>query len=92
MNNSGSQDQIDAQRLGILNKILGVVVRSMMWHSEKTEKTSSGWDQRPWFRLLMNLLMDLNKPIPAFESIKLGMLSVFGSAFHVCQPLVMPGT
>jgi CCR4-NOT transcription complex subunit 1 len=91
MNSGGSQDQVNAQRLGVLNKILGVIVRTMMWHYLKTEKSGKAWDQRPWYRLFMNLLMDLNKPEPLFEPIRLGMLSVFGCAFHVCQPLVAPG-
>lgn len=93
MNSGGSQEQIDAQRLGALNRILGVVIRSMIWHSEKckTENSSAPWDQRPWYRLLMNLVIDLNKPDPALDSIRLGMLSVFGAAFHSCQPLVLPG-
>ena len=93
MNSGGSQDQVDAQRLGVLNRILGVIVRSMVWHSEKwkAEKSAVPWDQRPWYRLLMNLVIDLNKPDPAFDPIRLGMLSVFGAAFHACQPLVMPG-
>lgn len=92
MNSGGTTDQANAQRLGVLNKILGVAVRSMMWHSETTVASGSSWDQRPWFRLFMNLVIDLNKPDPTFESIRLGVLSVFGAAFHVCQPLVMPGT
>jgi CCR4-NOT transcription complex subunit 1 len=93
MNSGGSQDQIDAQRLGALNRILGVIVRSMIWHSEKwkSENSSVPWDQRPWYRLLMNLVVDLNKPDPVYDSIRLGMHSVFGAAFHACQPLVMPG-
>jgi len=92
MNSGGSADQVSAQRLGVLNKILGVTVRSMMWHYEKKKASGKGgWDQRPWFRLFMNLLIDLNKPDPAFESVRLGMLSVFGAAFHVCQPLALPG-
>ena len=92
MNSSGTADQVDAQRLGVLNKILGVTVRSMMWHSERNVGNNISWDQRPWYRLFMNLIIDLNKPDPTFDSIRLGILSVFGAAFHVCQPLVMPGT
>jgi len=49
------------------------------------------WDQRPWYRLLLNLVHDLNSPSPALDPISLGILSVFGSAFHVVQPLVVPG-
>ena len=91
MNTGGSPEQVAAQRLGVLNKILGSIVRSMMWHFEKKKTERTPWDQRPWFRLLMNLVMDINKPDPTFERIRLGILSVFGSAFHVCQPLVVPG-
>jgi hypothetical protein len=92
MNSGGSADQANLQRLGVLNKILGVAVRSMMWHYDTKAASGSSWDQRPWFRLFMNLVIDLNKPDPTYESIRLGVLSVFGAAFHVCQPLVMPGT
>jgi len=63
----------------------------MMWHFEKKKSERASWDQRPWFRLLMNLVVDINKPDPSLENIRLGILSVFGAAFHVCQPLVMPG-
>ena len=90
MNKGGSQEQVQAQRLGVLNRILGSLVRTMMWHSEKSKAAGSSWDQRPWYRIFLNLLIDLNKPDPAFEPISLGILSVFGAAFHTCQPLVVP--
>eukprot|EP00339_Tiarina_fusa_P012692 CAMPEP_0117063692 /NCGR_PEP_ID=MMETSP0472-20121206/44463_1 /TAXON_ID=693140 ORGANISM="Tiarina fusus, Strain LIS" /NCGR_SAMPLE_ID=MMETSP0472 /ASSEMBLY_ACC=CAM_ASM_000603 /LENGTH=2289 /DNA_ID=CAMNT_0004783497 /DNA_START=52 /DNA_END=6922 /DNA_ORIENTATION=+ len=92
MNAGGTQEQIEAQRLSILNKILGVIVRCMMSDAEsKKGSAQSQWDQRPWFRLILNLLIDINKPDPALEPIKLGVLSVFGATFHVSQPLVLPG-
>lgn len=93
MHSGGSTEQINQQRLGVLNKILGVLVRTMMWDCEKQKKknASGKWDQRPWFRLLLNLVIDLNKPGPTLEPIRPAILNVFGAAFHVCQPLVMPG-
>lgn len=90
LNAGGNTEQVEAQRLNMLNKILGVAVRSMMWDAERTKKAGGQWDQRPWYRLFMNLLIDVNKPDPSIEPIKLGVLSVFGAAFHVCQPLVLP--
>eukprot|EP00980_Cylindrotheca_fusiformis_P007822 scaffold1669_cov129-Cylindrotheca_fusiformis.AAC.33 len=81
----------DGQRLNMLNKILGVVVRCMMFDAESSKKAGAAWDQRPWFRVMLNLLIDVNKPDPSLEPIKLGVLSVFGAAFHVCQPLALPG-
>lgn len=93
MNGGGSTDQISAQRLGVLNRILGVIVRSMVWHYERwrTANAAKPWDQRPWYRLFMNLAVEINKPDPALDSIRLGILSVFGAAFHCCQPLALPG-
>jgi CCR4-NOT transcription complex subunit 1 len=91
LNSGGSTEQLEAQRLNMLNKILGVSVRSMMWDAEKTRKANVQWDQRPWYRLFLNLVIDVNKPDPAMENIKLGVLSVFGAAFHVSQPMVLPG-
>lgn len=93
MHSGGSAEQINQQRLGVLNKILGVMVRTMMWDCERTKKKSptTKWDQRPWFRLLLNLVIDLNKPGPVLEPIRPAILNVFGAAFHVCQPLVVPG-
>ena len=91
MNTGGTPDHVNAQRLSVLNKILGVIVRSMMWHCVKSEKSDTKWDQRPWYRLFLNLIIDLNKPGPFYEPIRLGILSIIGCALHVCQPLVMPG-
>jgi CCR4-NOT transcription complex subunit 1 len=89
----GGTEKADAQRLNMLNKLLGVIVRCMMFDAETANKSGArAWDQRPWFRIFLNLLMDMTKPDPTLEPIKLGVLSVFGAAFHVCQPLALPGT
>lgn len=93
MNEGGSSEQVAIQRVAFLNKALGVIVRSMMWDYEKTKKNpgKQGWDQRPWFRLFLNLLMDLASQDKELSPISYGILSIFGSAFHVVQPLVVPG-
>mmetsp|Transcript_25591 Transcript_25591/g.60314 ORF Transcript_25591/g.60314 Transcript_25591/m.60314 type:complete len:2295 (+) Transcript_25591:66-6950(+) len=92
LNSGVTPEQIKVQRLAMLNKILGCTVRTMMWDVEKT-KGSRGeqWDQRPWYRIFMNLVIDINKPDPELESIRHGILSVFAATFHVSQPLVVPG-
>jgi CCR4-NOT transcription complex subunit 1 len=92
---TGNADDIAKQRVNLLNQILGVIMRSMMAHYERAKITSKGgvpnWDQRPWFRLVLNLIMDLNAPSPLFDPISYGILSVFGTALHIVQPLVIPG-
>lgn len=95
LNPSGNSDDIGNQRVALLNQILGVTMRTMMASYENAKRSSAQkvpkWDQRPWFRLLLNLVMDLNSPSPVFDPIGRGIRRVFGSAFHVVQPLVIPG-
>lgn len=91
MNAGGSAEQVSQQRLALLNKVLGVITRSLVTGYEKAQQSKASWDQRPWFRLLLDLVCELNLPNPALDPIKGGIVSVFGSAFHVVQPLVVPG-
>jgi len=93
LNTAGNAEQIAKQRLSMLGKILSVTIRTMMWSYEKSQQGDvqvMRWDQRPWYRILLNLIIDVNKPDPAFEPMRLTILSVFGATLHVCQPLVMP--
>ncbi len=92
LNGGGSTEQVSQQRLGLLNKALGVITRSLITSYEKAHQSSAQWNQRPWFRLLLDLACELNIPNPALDTIKAGMNGIFGSAFHVVQPLVVPGT
>ena len=66
----------------------------MMSNYERCKQEAAGgaplWDQIPWFRLFLNPVVDLNSPSPALDPISYGILNVFGSAFHVVQPLVFP--
>ena len=92
MNGGGQADQVSQQRLTFLNKVLGVITRSLVTSYEQSERDPSVvWDQRPWFRLLLDLVYELNLPNPALDPIKPGIVKIFGSAFHVIQPLVVPG-
>jgi hypothetical protein len=91
MNSGGSTEQVSQQRLGVLNKVLGVVTRTLITSHEKAHQSNAQWDQRPWFRLLLDLVCELTIPDPGLDPIKPGIVGIFGSAFHVVQPLVVPG-
>jgi len=95
LNVGGTTEQIGSQRISLLNKILATIVRALLANYERCKLQNGGivahWDQRPWFRLFLNLVHDLNTPSPALDPICFGILSVFGSAFHIMQPLVVPG-
>ena len=91
MNSGGTTEQISQQKLTLLNKVLGVVTRSLVTSYVKAQQSAAQWDQRPWFRLLLDLVCELNLPNPALDVINVGIVSTFGSSFHVIQPLVVPG-
>jgi CCR4-NOT transcription complex subunit 1 len=91
MNGGGSTEQVSQQKLTLLNKVLGVITRSLVTSCEKAQQSSVQWDQRPWFRLLLDLVCELNQPNPALDLIKVAIVGIFGSSFHVVQPLVVPG-
>jgi len=91
LNAGGTDEQVATQRISLLNNILGVTVRCMMWDYERSKDSGSSWDQRPWYRLLLNLISDLNSPDALHDTLKPAILGVFGTAFHVSQPLVVPG-
>jgi CCR4-NOT transcription complex subunit 1 len=92
LSDGDTEEQISTKRIALLNKALGGIVRCMMWDYDNNKKAGNGaWDQRPWFRLLLNMTVDMNSPDPLLDTMKPGILGVFGSAFHVIQPLVVPG-
>ncbi|KAL7457410.1 hypothetical protein ACHAWC_009841 [Mediolabrus comicus] len=91
MNSGGTLEQVAQQRLGMLNKIMGAITRALVTSHEKAQQTNVQWDQRPWFRLLLDLVCELNTPNQLLDSMKSSIVNVFGSAFHVVQPLVVPG-
>ena len=91
MNGGGTPEHVAKQRLGMLNKVLGAITRSLVTSHEKAQQSNAKWDQRPWFRLLLNLVCELNTPNQLLDSMKTSIVNVFGSAFHVVQPLVVPG-
>ena len=91
MNSGGSTEQVSLQKLTLLNKVLGVITRSLVTSCEKAQQSTVLWDQRPWFRLLLDMVCELNLPNPALDLIKGAIVGIFGSSFHVVQPLVVPG-
>jgi len=48
------------------------------------------FNQRPYFRLLSNLLLDLNAPDPTLDSITMQILVMFSNAFWQLSPLRFP--
>ena len=82
-------------RVHFLGRILGTVCRALL--ADAAEAQASGaagqrrpFDQRPYLRLLLNLLRDLNSTDPVVEANNLQVLGAFASAFHALQPANAP--
>ena len=87
----GSATDQGQHRLVLLNNVLGVAARSCATSYEKAQQLKTPWDQRPWFRLMLEMLTELTQNDQNLDPIKGGIVTMFGSAFHVLQPLVVPG-
>ncbi|CAI0393707.1 unnamed protein product [Linum tenue] len=71
----------------LLSKMLAVTVRYIQKDSE--EKKPS-FNPRPYFRLFINLLLDLVTLEPVNDGGNFQMLTSFAQAFHLLQPLKIP--
>jgi CCR4-NOT transcription complex subunit 1 len=82
----GSADpQSVLSRVQYLNRILGIVARAVA-----AGAVEGPFDQRPFLRLLTNLLKDLNTTDPVVEANNLQVLGAFAAAFHALQPSAVP--
>uniref|UniRef100_A0A6B2KWF0 CCR4-Not complex component Not1 C-terminal domain-containing protein n=1 Tax=Arcella intermedia TaxID=1963864 RepID=A0A6B2KWF0_9EUKA len=68
----------------ILYVIAGILERNYYNQPEQ-------FDQRPYFRLFSNLLMEFNLPDPVFESNIRHILLEFQALFHKFRPSLFPG-
>mmetsp|Transcript_5766 Transcript_5766/g.17008 ORF Transcript_5766/g.17008 Transcript_5766/m.17008 type:complete len:1878 (-) Transcript_5766:275-5908(-) len=78
------------QRLDLLNRVLSTLTRTLIADYDATVE-SGGFDQRPYFRLFLNLLQDLNVPDPVLDSSNARVLAAFATTLHAVQPAVAPG-
>ncbi|XP_021677934.2 uncharacterized protein LOC110663040 isoform X2 [Hevea brasiliensis] len=76
-----------SSRYLLLSKILTVTVRFIQRDSEE-KKTS--FNPRPYFRLIVNWLLDLVSPDPVIDGANFQILTSFAGAFHNLQPLKVP--
>lgn len=75
-------------RVHLLNRILSTIIRVLTADAEA--RRSEGLDQRPYFRLLVNLLKDLTAPDPVVDANNIQVLGAFATAFHALQPTALP--
>ncbi|CAM9685241.1 unnamed protein product [Ectocarpus sp. 6 AP-2014] len=82
-------------RCTMLNKVLSTIARMLLQDFE-TKKAAGAttlgpFDQRPYFRIFLDLVEEMNKPDRQLDNTNLQVLAAFTSAFHALQPAVCPG-
>lgn len=76
-----------ADKVQMLTRALSAIARVLIRDCEIKERQ---FNQRPYFRILLNLLMDVSAPDPNFEQANFQLLSAFCNTFHTCNPMRVP--
>ncbi|XP_076942862.1 uncharacterized protein LOC143612873 [Bidens hawaiensis] len=76
-----------SSKMSLLLKVLTVTVRFVQKDAEE-KKTS--FNPRPYFRLFIDWLLDLNTLDPVFEGANFQVLTALATSFHALQPLKVP--
>eukprot|EP00474_Spongospora_subterranea_P008987 CRZ09445.1 hypothetical protein [Spongospora subterranea] len=84
----GSSSTVYISKAGLLNTFLTVVADLL---SRDYEKDPEAFAQRPFFRIFVNLLQDLNANDPELDPISVPILMEFAHVFHVVRPNLVPG-
>ncbi|XP_070574645.1 LOW QUALITY PROTEIN: CCR4-NOT transcription complex subunit 1-like [Ptychodera flava] len=75
-------------KINLLNKVLGIVA-GVLLQDHETRHTE--FQQLPYHRIFIMLLLELNAPEHVLESINYQVLTAFCNAFHVLRPSKAPG-
>jgi len=99
---AAADPQSAASRVNMLNRVLATVDRALLVDCNNAAASGSSnsaggansnkraFDQRPYFRVFMNLLKDLNATDPVMEQNNVQVLGAFANAWHGVQPAVAP--
>lgn len=86
-------------RVELLGKVLGAIINVILRDAEArkgvTEAGANGglrgaFDQRPYFRILLCLMQEMNKPNRMLDNSNPGVLMTLASAFHSLRPVGCP--
>ncbi|XXQ38247.1 CCR4-Not complex component Not1 C-terminal domain-containing protein [Plasmodiophora brassicae] len=81
------QGAVFVSKMGLLTTTLNVVADVL---TRDFERDPEAFNQRPYFRLIVNLLQDLNANDPELDTISAQILAAFAKMFHDMRPVVVP--
>uniref|UniRef100_A0A1D1XGX4 CCR4-NOT transcription complex subunit 1 n=1 Tax=Anthurium amnicola TaxID=1678845 RepID=A0A1D1XGX4_9ARAE len=77
-----------SSKVTLLPKILSVTVSVIQ---KDAEEKKSSFNPRPYFRLFVYWLWELDSSDPLLDAVSFQVLTSFANAFHALQPLKVPG-
>ncbi|XP_043350717.1 CCR4-NOT transcription complex subunit 1 isoform X21 [Dermochelys coriacea] len=75
-------------KINLLNKVLGIVVGVLL---QDHDVRQSEFQQLPYHRIFIMLLLELNAPEHVLETINFQTLTAFCNTFHILRPTKAPG-
>ncbi|XP_075796620.1 CCR4-NOT transcription complex subunit 1 isoform X10 [Pelodiscus sinensis] len=75
-------------KINLLNKVLGIVVGVLI---QDHDVRQSEFQQLPYHRIFIMLLLELNAPEHVLETINFQTLTAFCNTFHILRPTKAPG-
>uniref|UniRef100_A0A8C5JX14 CCR4-NOT transcription complex subunit 1 n=1 Tax=Jaculus jaculus TaxID=51337 RepID=A0A8C5JX14_JACJA len=75
-------------KINLLNKVLGIVVGVLL---QDHDVQQSEFQQLPYHRIFIMLLLELNAPEHVLETINFQTLTAFCNTFHILRPTKAPG-
>jgi len=76
-----------SDKVQMLTRALSGIARCLI---RDCEEKQCNFNQRPYFRILLNLLIDVSAPDPVLEQANFQLLSAFSNTFHTCNPMRVP--
>ncbi|XP_038609309.1 CCR4-NOT transcription complex subunit 1 isoform X9 [Tachyglossus aculeatus] len=75
-------------KINLLNKVLGIVVGVLL---QDHDVRQNDFQQLPYHRIFIMLLLELNAPEHVLETINFQTLTAFCNTFHILRPTKAPG-
>ncbi|XP_078524737.1 CCR4-NOT transcription complex subunit 1 isoform X5 [Lissotriton helveticus] len=75
-------------KINLLNKVLGIVVGVLL---QDHDARQTEFQQLPYHRIFIMLLLELNAPEHVLETINFQTLTAFCNTFHILRPTKAPG-
>jgi len=76
-----------SDKVQMLSRALSAIAKAIVADSESKQ---AHFNQRPYFRILLNLMVDMSNPDPAMEQVNFQVLIAFCNTFNQINPLRLP--